>query len=56
MMEGVNSTMIYLLYCKKFCKCHNVSPAQLKTKQKMFPKHPAGEEERQTYAKERCLG
>jgi hypothetical protein len=22
MMEGVNSTMIYLLYCKNFCKCH----------------------------------
>jgi hypothetical protein len=23
MMEEVNSTMIY---CKNFCKCHNVSP------------------------------
>jgi hypothetical protein len=28
MMEGVNSTMIYLIYCKNFCKCHNASPAQ----------------------------
>jgi hypothetical protein len=27
-MEGVNSTMIYLLYCKNFCKCHNVFPVQ----------------------------
>jgi hypothetical protein len=23
---GVNSTMIYLIYCKNFCKCHNVFP------------------------------
>jgi hypothetical protein len=31
--EGVNSTMIYLIYCKNFCKCHNVPPApQLKKK------------------------
>jgi hypothetical protein len=21
---GVNSTMIFLIYCKNFCKCHNV--------------------------------
>jgi hypothetical protein len=21
---GVNSTMIYLIHCKNFCKCHNV--------------------------------
>jgi hypothetical protein len=27
--EGrVNSSMIYLIYCKNFCKYHNVSPAQ----------------------------
>jgi hypothetical protein len=25
---GRNSTMIYLIYCKNFCKCHNVSPTQ----------------------------
>jgi hypothetical protein len=24
---GVNSTMIYLIYCKNLCKCHNVSPS-----------------------------
>jgi hypothetical protein len=24
MVEGVNSSMIYLIYCKNFCKCHNV--------------------------------
>jgi hypothetical protein len=28
MMEGVNSIMIYLIYCKNFHKCHNVPPAQ----------------------------
>jgi hypothetical protein len=25
MMEGVNPTVIY---CKKFCKCHNILPVQ----------------------------
>jgi hypothetical protein len=30
MKEEVNSTMIY---CKIFCKCHNVSPAQHINKQ-----------------------
>jgi hypothetical protein len=24
MVEGVNSTMIYSICCKNFCKCHNV--------------------------------
>jgi hypothetical protein len=24
--RGVNSTMIYLIHCKNFCKCHNVLP------------------------------
>jgi uncharacterized protein YhbP (UPF0306 family) len=28
MMEGVNSTMIYFIYCKNFCKYHNVPQAQ----------------------------
>jgi hypothetical protein len=28
-VEGVNSSMIYLVYCKNLCKCHNVPhPAQ----------------------------
>jgi hypothetical protein len=22
--KGVDSRMIYLIYCKNFCKCHNV--------------------------------
>jgi hypothetical protein len=26
MEERVNSSMIYLIYCKNFCKCHNVLP------------------------------
>jgi hypothetical protein len=25
---GVNSTMMYLIYCKNICKCHNVPSAQ----------------------------
>jgi hypothetical protein len=25
-VEGVNSSIIYLLHCKNFCKCHNVTP------------------------------
>jgi hypothetical protein len=24
MVKGVNSSMIYLMYCKNFCKWHNV--------------------------------
>jgi hypothetical protein len=31
---GVNSRMIYLIYHKNFCKCHNVPPAQLKKKKR----------------------
>jgi hypothetical protein len=27
MVEGVNLTILYLIYCKNPCKCHNVSPA-----------------------------
>jgi hypothetical protein len=23
MVEGVNSSMIYVIHCKKFCKCHS---------------------------------
>jgi hypothetical protein len=25
-MEGVNSSMIYLTYCKNLCKCYSVPP------------------------------
>jgi uncharacterized protein (DUF433 family) len=25
---GSEFNMIYLIYCKNFCKCHNVPPAQ----------------------------
>jgi hypothetical protein len=27
-VEGVNSSMIYLIYCKNFGQCHNVPPTQ----------------------------
>jgi hypothetical protein len=30
--EEVNSRIIYLIYCKNFCKCHNVPPAQQEKK------------------------
>jgi hypothetical protein len=26
MVKGVNSSVICLIYCKNFCKCHNVLP------------------------------
>jgi hypothetical protein len=26
MVKEINSSMIHLLYCKNFCKCHNVPP------------------------------
>jgi hypothetical protein len=35
MVEGVNLSMIYLIYCKNFCKCHNVLPSS-QTIQKFF--------------------
>jgi hypothetical protein len=37
MVEGVNSRMIYLIYCKNFLKCHNVSPLaqQLKKRKQL---------------------
>jgi hypothetical protein len=25
-VEGVNSSMIYLIHCKNLCKCYNVPP------------------------------
>jgi hypothetical protein len=31
MVEGMNSSMTNLIYCKNFCKCHNVpSPRTIK--------------------------
>jgi flavoprotein len=34
MGEGVNSSMIYLIYCKSFCRCHNVCPTNTIIKNK----------------------
>jgi hypothetical protein len=31
-MEGVNSSMIYLIYYKNFHKCHNVPPPSITIK------------------------
>jgi hypothetical protein len=41
MMEGMNSSLIYLTYCKNICKCHNVPPPSIiknEKKQKAFQK------------------
>jgi hypothetical protein len=27
--DRVNSSVIYLIYCKNFCKCHNVPPPRI---------------------------
>jgi hypothetical protein len=34
---GANSNMIYLIYCKNFCKCHNLPPPSITIK-KVKPK------------------
>jgi hypothetical protein len=40
MMEGVNSSMIYLLYFKKFCGCHNVPPlSKITTTKRLLEKY-----------------
>jgi hypothetical protein len=38
MMEEVNSSMIYLIQCKNFCKCHNVPwpSTTIKKKSQLF--------------------
>jgi hypothetical protein len=33
-MEGVNSSMIYLIYCKNLCKWHHVPPPNTTIKKK----------------------
>jgi hypothetical protein len=38
-VEGVNSNMIYLIYCKKFCKCHNIPSPSTTVKKKKKGKH-----------------
>jgi hypothetical protein len=32
MIEVVNSSVIYLISCKNFCKCHNVPPLSITIK------------------------
>jgi hypothetical protein len=44
MVEGVNSSMIYLIHCKNFYKCHNVhspSPTIKKERKKENEVHRA---------------
>jgi hypothetical protein len=43
MVEGVNSTVIYLIHCKNSCKCHNVAPPRTtikKGQRSHFPHTP----------------
>jgi hypothetical protein len=52
MIEGINSSMIYLIYCKNICKCHNVSPTK-KEKKKDFinPTNKKKKKRRRTYGR-----
>jgi hypothetical protein len=34
MVEGVNSSMIYLIHCKNFYKCNNVPPPSIRVNKK----------------------
>jgi hypothetical protein len=34
MVEGVDSSRMYLIHCKNFCKCHNVPPPSTAIKKK----------------------
>jgi hypothetical protein len=34
MMERMNSSMLYLIHCKKFCKFHSVPPPSTTIKKK----------------------
>jgi hypothetical protein len=36
MVEGVNSSMIHLIYCKNFCKCHKVPQPSTTIKRKLW--------------------
>jgi hypothetical protein len=35
-VEGVNSSIIYLIYCKNLCKCHNVPLPSTTIKEKIL--------------------
>jgi hypothetical protein len=35
-VDGINSSVIYLIYCKNFCKCHNVFPPSTTIKKEHF--------------------
>jgi hypothetical protein len=43
-MEGVNLSMIYLIYCKNFYKCYNVPPPSI-----IFFKKEEEEEEKELF-------
>jgi hypothetical protein len=49
MMEGVNSNIIYLIYYKNFCKCHNVPPPS--TTKILKIKKPNLQKKKKTYCK-----
>jgi hypothetical protein len=35
-VERVNSSIIYLIHCKNFCKCHNVPPPSTTIKKRQI--------------------
>jgi hypothetical protein len=39
MVEGVNSSIKYLIYCKNFCKCHDVPQTSTTIKKLENKKH-----------------
>jgi hypothetical protein len=45
--EGVDSSMIYLIYCKNFCKCHNVLQHNNKNLKKILKKVVIGLQRRE---------
>jgi hypothetical protein len=49
MVERMNSTMIYLIYCKNFCKWCNVPPPSTIKIHKLIKKKPEKTPKFQTY-------
>jgi hypothetical protein len=35
-IEGVNSSKMYFIHCKNFCKCHNAPPPSTTIKNVLF--------------------
>jgi hypothetical protein len=53
MVEGVNSSVIYLIYCKNLGKCHNVPPLLTSHNNKLRKKKERKKEKKRKKRKER---